>query len=72
LDKGYPGAIFTVVIWSNDRAKFDEPEVECRDQTICVTGKSHRWRDAPDPAVAEAGPTRPCGTVLFWSPARAP
>jgi hypothetical protein len=38
LDKPYPNAPFTVVIWGSDRDKFGTPETAYRDRDICVTG----------------------------------
>ena len=39
LDEPYPKAVFTVLIWGDDRPKFGEPEVRFRDKRICATGE---------------------------------
>jgi hypothetical protein len=48
LDKPYPNQLFTVLIWGEDRAKFDTPETKYRDMQICVTGKITEYRGAPE------------------------
>lgn len=44
LDEAYPNQVFTVVIWGDDREKFDEPEVKYRGKNICVIGKIKSYR----------------------------
>ena len=41
LDFGppYPRNTFSVVIWKEDRAKFNEPELTYLDHQVCVTGE---------------------------------
>lgn len=53
LDKAYPNAIFTAVIWGSDRAKFGKPEVEFKGKRICVTGKIEEYRGAPEMALTD-------------------
>ena len=51
LDKPYPNAIFTIVIWGEDRAKFAPlPENQYRDKTISVTGPitTHKDKNGKD------------------------
>ena len=48
LDKPYPNAIFTAVIWEADRPKFGQPETELKDKRICVTGKIEEHRGTPE------------------------
>jgi hypothetical protein len=38
LDKPYPNAPFTAVIFGSDRAKFGMPETLLRGKRVCVTG----------------------------------
>jgi DNA/RNA endonuclease YhcR with UshA esterase domain len=45
--------VFTVVIWGEDRSKFDKPEVTYRGQLICVTGKITSYRDIPQIVVRD-------------------
>ena len=44
LDKPYPAALFTIVIFGRDRAKFGAPEQTLLRQRICVTGVITRYR----------------------------
>lgn len=48
LDKPFPTAIFTVVIWGEDRAKFGEPEKTLANKRICVTGQITEFRGRPE------------------------
>jgi DNA/RNA endonuclease YhcR with UshA esterase domain len=48
FDKPYPDQVFTVVIFEEDRAKFDKPEEKFRDKDICVTGKVQEFRGTPE------------------------
>jgi RecG-like helicase len=56
LDEPYPKQIFTIVIWSNNRAKFDEPEKRYRDKRVCVTGTIKSFRETPEIEASEAKP----------------
>ena len=47
LDKLYPNTIFTIVIWGEDRAKFNNPEKAYQDKKICVTGTIGEYRGTP-------------------------
>ena len=44
LDKPYPNAVFTAVIFGDDRAKFGTPETSLRGKHICVTGQIRDYR----------------------------
>lgn len=53
LDKPYPNAIFTALIWGDDRPKFDQPEVRLRDKRICTTGTITLYKDVPEIVLRE-------------------
>jgi len=44
LGKAYPNAVFTAVVYGEDRAKFGTPETSLRGKRICVTGKISDYR----------------------------
>jgi hypothetical protein len=48
LDKPYPGQLFTVLIWGENRAKFGTPEETYRNKNICVTGRIESYRGEPE------------------------
>ena len=48
LDKPYPNPIFTALIWGEDRAKFDHPEVRLRDKRICTKGTISLYEGVPE------------------------
>jgi DNA/RNA endonuclease YhcR with UshA esterase domain len=48
LDQPYPNQVFTLVIWGNDRSKFDNPETTYRGKHICVTGKISPFKGVPE------------------------
>jgi hypothetical protein len=48
LDKPYPGQLFTVLIWGENRARFGTPEETYRDKNICVTGRIQPYRGEPE------------------------
>jgi DNA/RNA endonuclease YhcR with UshA esterase domain len=48
LDKPYPNAPFTVVIWGPDRGKFGAPETTYEGRDICVTGQIKDYRGVPE------------------------
>jgi DNA/RNA endonuclease YhcR with UshA esterase domain len=41
-------ASFTLVIWGNDRSKFDNPETTYRGKRVCVTGKISAFKGVPE------------------------
>ena len=53
LDAPYPKAIFTVVIWGEDREKFGAPEIKFRDRIICVSGRISSYRGEPQIVVTD-------------------
>jgi DNA/RNA endonuclease YhcR with UshA esterase domain len=53
LDKPYPGQIFTIVIWGEDRGKFGAPEETYRGKRACVTGKISEYRGVPEVIATE-------------------
>jgi len=53
LDQPYPNQIFTLVIWGNDRSKFDNPETTYRGKRTCVTGKINTFKGVPEVAASE-------------------
>jgi micrococcal nuclease len=48
LDKPYPNAIFTILIWGTDRQKFGKAEETYRDRNVCVSGKITSHREIPE------------------------
>ncbi len=48
LDKPYPNAIFTALIWGEDRSKFDQPEIRLLEKRICTTGIITQYKGAPE------------------------
>lgn len=58
LDKPYPDAIFTALIWGEDRSKFDEPEVRLRDKRICTTGTITQYKGVPEMVLREPSQLR--------------
>lgn len=54
LDRPYPNQVFTALIWSEDRPRFQEPpERRFRGHRICVTGKIGSYRGVPQIVVRE-------------------
>jgi hypothetical protein len=48
LEKAYPHAIFTAVIYGDNRSKFGTPETSLRGKRICVTGQISEYRGKPE------------------------
>ena len=49
IDKVFPNSLFTVVIWGDDRSKFDDaPEKKFKGKTVRVTGKIIEYRGMPE------------------------
>jgi DNA/RNA endonuclease YhcR with UshA esterase domain len=48
FDQPYPDQVFTLVIWGNDRSKFDNPETTYRGKRVCVTGKVSAFKGVPE------------------------
>jgi len=54
LDKPYPDAIFTVLIWGSDRSKFPvPPEKAFKGKAVRVTGKITAYRGEPEIVVQD-------------------
>ena len=47
LDGNYPHQRFTLVIWGNDRYKFNAPERRLKGQKVCATGTIGSYRGIP-------------------------
>lgn len=59
IDKPYPNQIFTVVIWDDDRSKFQgEPENYYSGKTVCVTGQIIVYRGLPEIILREPSQIR--------------
>jgi DNA/RNA endonuclease YhcR with UshA esterase domain len=48
LDRPYPNAVFTAVIFGDDRPKFGTPEQSLQGGRICVTGVIRLYRGKPE------------------------
>ncbi len=48
LDKPYPSQVFAVLIWGENRVKFETPEEQYRGRQICVTGRITEYRKTPE------------------------
>lgn len=48
LGKAYPHAVFTAVIYGDNRSKFGTPETSLRGKRICVTGQISDYRGKPE------------------------
>src|SRR5438067_693089 len=68
FDKAYPNQDFTVVIWGNDRSKFDSPETSFRDKSICVTGKIVAYRGGAEIVATDPKQIRVGGPSGVWAP----
>jgi hypothetical protein len=44
LDRPYPNAVFTAVIFGDDRPKFGAPERSLQGKRVCVTGQIRDYR----------------------------
>jgi DNA/RNA endonuclease YhcR with UshA esterase domain len=53
FDKPYPNAVFTAVIFGDDRRKFGTPELSLRRKRICVTGQIRDYRGKPEIIIHE-------------------
>jgi hypothetical protein len=53
LGKAHPNAIFTAVIYGENRAKFGTPETSLRGKRICVTGKISDYQGKPEIVITE-------------------
>jgi hypothetical protein len=55
LGKPSPNAIFTAVIYGNNRAKFGTPETSLRGKRICVTGSITYYHGKPEIVLIDPG-----------------
>jgi DNA/RNA endonuclease YhcR with UshA esterase domain len=46
--KPYPNAVFTAVIFGDDRPKFGRPETSLWGKRVCVTGQIRDYRGKPE------------------------
>ena len=53
LVKPYPNAIFTAVIYGNNRQKFGSPETSLRGKRICVKGQISDYNGKPEIVLTE-------------------
>jgi hypothetical protein len=53
LGKPYPNAVFTAVIYGENRAKFGTPENSLRGKRICVTGQIGDYQGKPEIVLTE-------------------
>ena len=58
LDKPYPNAIFTILIWGTDRQKFGKAEETYRDKNVCVSEKITSHREIPEIVISTPGQIR--------------
>ena len=55
LGKAYPNAVFTAVVYGENRAKFGTPETTLRGKRICVTGRISEYQEKPEIVLTEPG-----------------
>ena len=53
LGKPSPNAVFTAVIYGDNRAKFGTPETSLRGKRICVTGEISDYQGKPEIVLTE-------------------
>ena len=53
LDGRYPNHIFTILIWDEDREKFNKPEKRLESKRVCATGLLELYRGIPEIVVRE-------------------
>ena len=53
LGKPYPQAVFTAVIYGDNRQKFGTPETSLRSKRICVTGQISDYQGKPEIVLTE-------------------
>jgi len=53
LGKPHPNAIFTAVIYGENRAKFGTPETSLRGKRICMTGQISDYQGKPEIVLTE-------------------
>jgi len=55
LGKAYQNAVFTAVVYGENRAKFGIPETSLRGERICVTGKISDYQGKPEIVLTDPG-----------------
>jgi hypothetical protein len=55
LGKSHPNAIFTAVIYGENRARFGTPEISLRGKHICVTGQISDYQGKPEIVLTDPG-----------------
>lgn len=55
LDEPYPGQVFTILIWGNDRSKFGDPESKYDGKNVCVTGLIKDYKGVPEIVAEQPG-----------------
>jgi hypothetical protein len=55
LDRPYPNAAFTAVIFGDDRPKFGTPETTLYGKRVCVTGQIRDYRGKPEIILSDPG-----------------
>jgi DNA/RNA endonuclease YhcR with UshA esterase domain len=55
LGQPHPNAIFTAVIYGDNRQKFGTPENSLRGKRICVTGQISDYQGKPEIVLTEPG-----------------
>ena len=55
LDQPYPHAIFTAVIWGENRAVFGQPERTLLGKRVCVTGAIQLYKGEPEMILQSEG-----------------
>jgi micrococcal nuclease len=58
FDQPYPNSDFTVLIWSEDRAKFGTPETRLPGPQVCATGVIQSYHGKPEMIVREPSQLR--------------
>jgi micrococcal nuclease len=53
FDNPYQNAVFTVVIWGENRGKFGEPEEKYVNKQVCVSGDIRQYRGSPEIVATE-------------------
>src|SRR5215472_6340880 len=48
LGKPHPNAVFTAVVYGDNRQKFGAPETSLRGKRICVTGRISNYQGKPE------------------------
>ena len=52
MDKAYPNQVFTVVIWGESRHRFNSPESQYKNQSVCVSGDIESYKGVPQITVS--------------------